>query len=127
VRLEHAGGALTVGGELRAHDGRHWGQVLSGDGLPPGTPPNPTYYDYHPRTLSTALFAREEWEPTRALRATADLAWRHQSYAMRGDAFDGIRFDQPYDFALPRLGLTWTPRPDLSAFLSGARAEREPA
>src|SRR5205085_12081576 len=60
ARWQHAGGALTVGGELRAHDGRHWGEVISGDGITPGTAPNHTYYDYHPRTFSTGLFVREE-------------------------------------------------------------------
>jgi outer membrane receptor protein involved in Fe transport len=46
---------------------------------------------------------------------------------MRGDQFDGIQFDQRYDFALPRIGATWTPRPSLSAFASWAYSSREPA
>lgn len=127
LRIAHPGGALIVGGELRAHDGRHFGEIVSGDGLPPGTPPNHVYYDYHPRTLSAGLFAREEWDAAPELRVTADLAWRHQGYQMRGDRFDGVRFDQHYDFALPRLGLTWSPRAGVSAFASWSYAEREPA
>lgn len=127
ARFSHPGGALTVGGELRWADGRHRGEVLSGAPLPPGTPPNHVYYDYHPRTFAGSLFAREEWSPTPALLVTADLAWRRQEYRMRGDRFDGIRFDQPYDFALPRLGVTWTPAPALRAFASWALARREPA
>lgn len=127
ARLAHARGALTVGGELRFHDGRHVGTVVSGDGLPPGTPPGAAYYDYHPRTLAAGLFAREEWDLAPALRATADLAWRHQRYDMRGDRFDGIAFRQSYDFALPRLGLSWTPSPAWSAWASYALASREPA
>jgi len=127
VRWEHAGGALTVGGEIRAHDGRHVGSVLGGNGLPPGTGPDHVYYDYHPRTLSGGLFLREEWRFGPAWLATADVAWRHQDYFMRGDRFDGIRFDQPYDFALPRLGLTWTPREGLTLFGAAAHSRREPA
>jgi iron complex outermembrane receptor protein len=127
LRLEHPGGTLTVGGELRAHDGRHWGEVLSGNGLPPGTPPDHAYYDYHPRTLAGGLFLREEWSLAPALTATGDLAWRHQSYWMRDDRFDGYRFDQPYDFALPRLGLTYTPSEALTAFASWSQTRREPA
>ncbi|HYM82164.1 MAG TPA: TonB-dependent receptor [Candidatus Limnocylindria bacterium] len=127
LRMEHAGGALTVGGELRAHDGRHIGTVIAGSGLPPGTGPDHRFYDYHPRTLSAGLFLREEWELNSATRLTADLAWRHQDYAMRGDRFDGIRFDQPYDFALPRLGLSYTPRADLTLFAAWAQSRREPA
>src|SRR5262249_14290092 len=41
ARYAYAGGALTVGGELRFHDGRHIGSVIAGDPLPPGTP-NPS-------------------------------------------------------------------------------------
>lgn len=127
VRLAHAGGTLTVGGELRFHDGRHVGTVISGSGLPPGTPPDVAYYDYHPRTTAAGLFAREEWDVAPALRVTADLAWRHQGYRMQGDRFDGIAFTQRYDFALPRLGLSWSPRPDWNAYASWSSASREPA
>ncbi|MBI1798648.1 MAG: TonB-dependent receptor [Candidatus Eisenbacteria bacterium] len=127
VRIEHADGALTLGGEIRAHDGHHVGEVLSGGTLPPGTPPDPEYYDYHPRTLAAGLFAREERSLPHALRLTADLAWRHQEYVMERDAFDGIRFDQTYDFALPRLALAWAPRKATSAFASWSYASREPS
>jgi iron complex outermembrane receptor protein len=133
VRWEHAGGALTAGGELRFHDGRHVGTVLSGRGLPPATAPDHVYYDYHPRTLSGGLFLREEWRVAPPLLLTGDLAWRHQEYRMRGDRTDPlfhpdeIRFDQRYDFAVPRLGLTWTPREAWSAFVAWSHARREPA
>ena len=127
VRIAHAGGTLTVGGELRAHDGRHWGEIITGDGLPPGTAPGHKYYDYHPRTLSGSLFVREEWQLEPRLLVTADLAWRHQAYRMRDDHFDGIRFDQDYDFALPRLGLTFTPDPRVTLFGSWSASGREPA
>jgi iron complex outermembrane receptor protein len=127
ARFAHGGGALTVGGELRFHDGRHVGTVLAGDPLPPGTPNPSAYYDYHPRTTAAALYAREEWDLSPALRATADLAWRHAGYAMRGDRFDGIRFDQRYDFAAPRVALAWQATAGWQAFASYAHASREPA
>ncbi len=127
LRLEHAGGTLTVGGELRLHDGHHYGEVLAGTALPPGTAPDARYYDYHPRTLATGVFAREEYRLRPALTLGADLAWRHEGYAMRDDRFDGIRFDQRYDFVQPRLGLTFAPAARWSAYASWAYAAREPA
>jgi iron complex outermembrane recepter protein len=127
ARFAHAHGALTVGGELRFHDGHHVGTVVSGDGLPPGTPPDAAYYDYHPRTMAAGLFVREEWDAAATLRVTADLAWRHQDYRMRDDRFDGVEFDQRYDFVLPRLGLSWTPAPAWSTYASWSAASREPA
>ncbi len=127
LRLEHAGGALTVGGEFRAHASRHVGTVVSGSGLPPGTEPDHRYYDYGPRTLEAGLFAREEWQPHPRLTATADLAWRHQRYDMGRDRFDDIRFDRHYDFALPRLGLAWAPRADVTVFGAWSQSAREPA
>ena len=101
--------------------------MIGADGLPPGTEPDHLYYDYHPRTLSGGLFVREEWRPAAAVAVTADLAWRHQSYAMRGDRFGGVLFDQSYDFGVPRLGVTWGPRAGVAAFASWAYSSREPA
>lgn len=127
ARFAHPGGALTVGGELRWHDGRHVGTVISGFGLPPGTPPDAVYYDFHPRTFSGGLFLREEWSLRDGLHATADFGWRRQQYAMRGDRFGGVRFDQPYDLALPRLGMTWDRGGPWRLFAAVAHARREPA
>ena len=127
VRLGTDAGSLTLGGELRFADGHHVGQVVSGSALPPGTPPDTRYYDYHPRTLAAGLFMRASWSPRAHLNATADLAWRHQSYAMRDDQFDGIQFDQHYDFALPRLGLEWTTPSGMAVYGSYAYSSREPA
>lgn len=127
MALTHPRGTLTLGGELRMHDGRHVGSLLSAVGAGADFAPAASYYDYHPRTLSGGLFVREEFDVSSTVRVTGDLAWRHQRYAMRGDRYDGIVFDQSYDFALPRLGVSWTPRPAWSAFASYAYASREPA
>jgi len=127
ARIAQPWGAITVGGELRFADGRHYGEVLSGNGLPPGTTGERRYYDYHPRTFSSAAFARAEWSVTPRWLVTADAAWRHQAYRMRDDRFDGIRFDQTYDFFNPRLGVSWAPRADVTAYASYARSSREPA
>jgi iron complex outermembrane receptor protein len=127
ARWAHERGALTVGAELRFHDGRHVGSVLAADPMPPGTASPTPYYDYHPRTLAAALYLREEWDLSRSLRATADLAWRHAGYAMRGDRFDGVAFDQRYHFGLPRVALAWRPDERWQAFTSYAFASREPA
>jgi iron complex outermembrane receptor protein len=127
VRMDHAHGALTLGGELRAHDGHHVGSLLSADPLPPGTAPQSAYYDYKVHTLAASAFAREEWDASSALRVTADLAFRHQAYKLLDDRFDHLEFDQSYDFALPRLGVNYTACEQLSAFASYAYASREPA
>jgi iron complex outermembrane receptor protein len=127
ARWSLGGGALTVGGELRVHDGHHTGTVIAGDPLPPGTPNPSPYYDYRPRTLATGVFARWEWDLAKGLRATSDLAWRHQGYAMGNDKFDGVKFDQRYNFGLPRVALSWQPSASWQAFASYAYASREPA
>jgi iron complex outermembrane receptor protein len=126
VEIAQPNGSLIVGGELRAHDGHHVGTVITGDALPPGTAPDHAYYDYHPNTLSAALFAREEWRPAPALSLLGDVAWRHQRYSLRDDVFGGYAFDQDYDFVLPRLGATWQPRAELRVFGSWAYSSREP-
>ncbi len=118
---------LTAGGELRFHDGHHYGEVKSGSDLPPGTPPDFKYYDYHPRTMESGAFARLEWTPTAKLGALADVAYRHVSYSMRDDHFDAIRFEQRYDFVSPRLAAQWSFATDLRASASWAATRREPA
>lgn len=133
LRFAHPRGALTLGGELRWHDGHHVGTVVSGNGLPPGTEPDHVYYDYHPRTFAGGLFVREEWQARRQLWLSADLGWRHQGYFMRGDLADPvfhpqpIRFDQSYDFANPRLGLTWRGDGPWQCFAAVSHSRREPA
>lgn len=127
ARIEHAGGALTVGAELRGHDGHHYGNVTGGAALPPGTPVDLLYYDYHPRTVSAGLFAREEYRPAERWTVTADVGWRHQEYRVRDDRFDGVRFDQPYDFAVPRLGVSFEPASGWRTFALYAHSRREPA
>ena len=125
--MQNGAHAITFGGEIRAHDGHHIGTVISGSGLPPGTEADHVYYDYHPRTLSAGVFAREEWTPRPMWAWTLDLAWRHQGYFMRDDRYDGVRFDQSYDFFLPRLGVRWNPTGSLALFAAAGHARREPA
>jgi iron complex outermembrane receptor protein len=47
---------------------------------------------------------------------------------MRGDQFDGVRFDQDYDFAIPRLALQWR-QPADRWWLTGSasHSRREPS
>jgi len=127
ARWAQGHGALTVGGELRFHDGHHVGTVIAGDPLPPGTPNPSSYYDYHPRTMAAGLYAREEWDLSQALRLTGDLAWRHTGYVMREDHFDGIAFVQHYDLGVPRVALAWQPAKAWQGFASWSYASREPA
>ena len=79
LRIGDDDGALTFGGELRAHDGHHFGEVIEGEGLPPTTGPDHRYYDYHPRTWTASAFARAEWKMGHALDLLADLTLRHQA------------------------------------------------
>jgi iron complex outermembrane receptor protein len=127
VRIDYGDGSFTLGGEVRAHDGHHVGEVLSGGSLPPGTAPDQEYYDYHPRTLAAGVFARAERRLPHDLSGTVDLAWRRQSYQMRDDAFDHLSFDQRYVFLQPRVALGWAPGHAWGAFTSWSYASREPA
>ena len=107
ARIEHEHGTLTVGGEWREHEGRHYGELAWAQALPPGSSPDYRYYDYtgHVRTLSS--FVEEAWEPRANVRVFGSLQLRNVRYAVDHDAFNGYDFSLSYTFLSPRLGANW--------------------
>ncbi len=63
ARLQHSKGELTVGGEWREHEGRHWGELTWSAALPPGVQPNAVFYDYTGRVNVLSAFAQESYQP----------------------------------------------------------------
>ena len=126
AKFQHAHGALTVGGEWREHEGRHWGELTWAAALPPGVDPNSVFYDYTGRVNVISGFAQEEFELRHDLQATGSLQWRRTRYAIGKDRYNGYDFNLHYSFVSPRVGLNWNATDRWNAFGSFAQTQVEP-
>ena len=139
ARIAHGGGELTVGGEWRESDGRHWGELTWAQALPPGTTPNYVMYDYTGRVSVWSAFAQESYLLRPDLRLTGSLQYRRVRYAVGDDRYNGYDFHLDYDSwddpgkwsfvrlpLNPRIGLNWNATGRVNAFGSFAHVVSEP-
>jgi iron complex outermembrane receptor protein len=126
AKFQQSHGELTVGAELRGHQGRHWGQLTWAAALPPGTDPNHLFYDYTGHVGVASAFAQEGYDLRRNVRATGSLQWRGVKYSIDHDAFNHYDFDLTYSFLNPRLGLNWNTTSKWNLFGSYAHMQVEP-
>lgn len=126
ARIRHQRGELTVGGEWREHEGRHWGELTWAAALPPGVVPNHVFYDYTGRVNVVSAFAQEAFDLRSDLLLTGSLQWRRTRYAIGQDRFNGYDFDLHYSFVSPRVGLNWNATDRWNAFGSFAHTQAEP-
>jgi len=126
ARIEHGRGELTVGGEWREHDGRHWGELTWAQALPPGTDPNHVFYDYTGRVRALSSFAQEAYSLRPDLRLTGSLQWRQTRYAIGKARFSGYDFHLDYSFLNPRVGLNWNATERWNLFGNYAHTKTEP-
>jgi iron complex outermembrane receptor protein len=126
AKFQQAHGELTVGAELREHQGRHWGQLTWAAALPPGADPNHLFYDYTGHVGVLSAFAQEGYDLRPNVRATGSLQWRGVKYAIDQDAFNDYDFDLEYSFLNPRLGVNWNTTQKWNVFGSYAYMQVEP-
>ncbi|HET7497145.1 MAG TPA: TonB-dependent receptor [Candidatus Eisenbacteria bacterium] len=126
ARLKHEKGELTLGGEWREHDGRHWGELTWSAALPPGTEPNHVFYDYTGRVRVLSGFAQEAYNLRHDVRLTGSLQLRSTRYAIGDDRYNGYDFHLNYSFLNPRVGVNWNPNERWNAFASFAYVRVEP-
>jgi iron complex outermembrane receptor protein len=126
AKIRHNHGELTVGGEWREHDGRHWGELTWSAALPPGVEPNRVFYDYTGRVRVLSGFAQEAYDLRPDVRVTGSLQWRGTRYAIGQDRYNGYDFHLNYSFLNPRVGVNWNVNSRLNAFASYARVRVEP-
>ena len=126
ARLTHARGELTVGGEWRESDGRHWGELTWAQALPPGTEPNHVMYDYTGRVNVLSAFAQESYLVRPDVRVTGSLQWRGTRYAIGRDRYQGYDFSLRYSSLNPRVGANWNMTDRWNLFGSYAHMQAEP-
>ncbi len=126
ARYSHGKGELTVGGEWREHEGRHWGELTWSQALPLGTEPNHVFYDYTGRVRSLSGFAQEGYLLRADLKLTGSLQWRQTRYAIGKDRYSGYDFHLTYSFLNPRVGLNWNATERWNVFGNYAHTKTEP-
>ncbi len=128
VQLKHKNekGTLIVGGEIRYHKSEHFGEVTSGESLPPGTPPDFVYYFYNGGKRTYSAYVNELYRITEKLDAMIGLQYVYHRYNLSNDRFKPYDFSLNYNFVTPRTGINYNFNDKLNAFINFSIAKREP-
>lgn len=117
---------VVLNGEVRLHDGHHFGEVRWAQYYPAGVAPNQRYYDYRVDKLTAALAGRVTWRATDRLDLLVGLGTASHRYRLHRDALKGESFTERYGFLLPRLGAVLHLDDTAEVYAQAARGMREP-
>lgn len=128
IQLKHSNdkGTLVIGGEIRYHSSDHFGEITSGEALPPGTPSDYVYYFYNGGKRSYSVYANELLEITEKINAMIGLQYVFHRYNLSNDRFKPYDFSLSYKFFTPRIGINYNINNELNAFVNFSIAKREP-
>jgi len=116
-----------LAGELRWHQGHHFGEVTWAQYYPPNVPPNRRYYDYQVQKATATARIKASYQLASHLLAVAGLGYSHHQYELSKDRLKGVSFVDNFDFLLPQAGLLWRLSDASEAYINLARGMREPA
>lgn len=128
VQLKHNNdkGTFIAGGEIRYHKSEHYGEVTSGESLPPRTPPDYIYYFYNGGKRTYSAYVNELYRFTGKLDAMIGLQYVYHRYNLSNDRFKPYDFSVNYNFITPRAGINYNFDEKLNAFINFSIAKREP-
>ncbi|MEX1276759.1 MAG: TonB-dependent receptor [Bacteroidota bacterium] len=124
--IQHNGGELTVGAELRFHHSLHWGALRWGEQLPPGVTPDYHYYEYEGAKDIVSLYGHEMVHLGPGLTAQFDLQYVFNRYHLQRERYVGTDFSVPYHFLNPRVGVNYNLTENLHLYTQVSRTSREP-
>lgn len=119
-------GKLVIGGELRYHKSDHYGQIIFGEALPQGTPPDYRYYFYNGGKRTFSIYANEIYSVTKKMNAMLGLQYVYHRYNISNDEFKPYDFSVDYNFFTPRMGVNYNFNERLSGFINLSFAKLEP-
>jgi iron complex outermembrane receptor protein len=126
IEWNHTGGILQIGGEVRANMGRHFGTLVWGSSLPPGTQPNLLYYDYWGYRNSYGIYIRENYKIAPTVSLLAGLQYLYTNYGIKDDIFSHHRYSLDYSFLMPRFGINYNVTSKMNLFTYFSQVKREP-
>lgn len=133
LHVQHAGGALTLGGEFFVFHSNHWGNVLWSKVTPPGTEPNLEYYGYNAERPTAAAYAHELYRLSEKLQLMGDLQLQYKYYHFKNKKIanfvGGLRnaYEVTDFFVNPKFGANYNASDQLNVFGSVSMSNREPA
>lgn len=126
IRHNDGKGNFVIGGEVRFHNSEHFGEITSGDALPPGTQPNHLYYFYNGGKKTFSAYLNEIYNVTDKLNVMTGLQYVFHRYSLSNDRFKPYDFEVNYSFLNPRVGINYNFTDKLSVFANFSIAKREP-
>ncbi|MEE8418040.1 MAG: TonB-dependent receptor [candidate division Zixibacteria bacterium] len=120
-------GKVVAGGEMRIHEGHHFGEVLWAAAYPKNLDPNVRYYDYYGTRQSYTVFGHLAYDITERLSGMIDLQYQYYGYDLSNEKRFDVSFDRSYNFVTPRFGMNFVISDDITVFGNVSTAARQPA
>ena len=114
---------LIFGGGWNQYEGKHFGEVIWAR-FAGSSNIRDRYYEDRSKKSDLNLYAKANYNLTRAIRFFGDLQYRTLHYKANGD--DTGMVDDRFNFFNPKVGLTLDLDPQNNFYLSYAVANREP-
>jgi len=118
---------FTLGGGYNEYDGRHFGRVIWAQYMGDNEKDH-EWYNGDGIKKDFNIFSKYNLQMTESLSLYADLQYRHIDYSISGidNGLRDIAQEHKFDFFNPKGGIYYKPNAQNEAYLSYARAHREP-
>ena len=126
VTLDHRNGSLTVGGELRLHEGLHRGTITWLGATPPNVTPGYEYYRYTENKRTVSAFIHESYGLTPFVTLMGDVQAVSHTYRLGKDPITSYEHETTYRWLSPKFGVNINLTDRIHTFASIAHAQREP-
>ncbi len=126
MTLQHDGGALTAGLELRTHRSEHWGRIQWAEALPEGLDASRHYYEYKGGKDIAAVYVQEQLRLSDRINLMGNVQYVFNRYKLFDEKYVGTSFDVDYHFINPRIGINVNLDPAWNVYGNVSYTHREP-
>ena len=126
IEIEHGGGTLTLGSEVRFHRSTHWGKIQFAENLPSGYDPDYHFYEYNGEKDILSFYFHELYRASEQVNILADVQFVHNRYGIANEKYLSNNFSLTYFFANPRLGINYNIDENAHTYFSAGYTSRDP-
>lgn len=130
LELRHNRGTFMAGSEIRYNRARHWKEIQTSFEKSITLDDQERYprpYDYLGQKWMFTLYAHELFDVTPRLTAMAGIQYMYHRYRVGEDQIRNVKFEAPYSFLTPRLGLNYNVTNQINVFGNFSMARSEPS